>query len=162
MAEEREERAEHGEAQAVEGYGCICGFKTDNGKELRTHLMAMGKQDGKGAHESLGRINLQTGEVIMPPPSAQDSRTKEAEQVCQERHRGRSRGRRNTGRRNSASSKNDRHLGERPGAEVRSSNLHHRLLADNESGTGGGSKVLGMALRYAPRELLGHLPAPAV
>ena len=67
MAEEREERAEHGEAQAVEGYGCICGFKTDNGKELRTHLMAMGKQDGKGAHESLGRINLQTGEVIMPP-----------------------------------------------------------------------------------------------
>jgi len=70
MAEEREERAEHGEAQAVEGYGCICGFKTDNGKELRNHLMAMGKQDGKGAHESLGRINLQTGEVIMPPIGA--------------------------------------------------------------------------------------------
>lgn len=62
------------EAQAIEGYGCICGFKTNNQREVQTHVMVAGGQDGKGTHASLGRINMQTGEVIMPPWS---KRTKE-------------------------------------------------------------------------------------
>lgn len=59
--------AEYDEAQAIEGYGCICGFKTDDKRELQSHVMMMSAQDGKGTHKSLGRINLQTGEVTMPP-----------------------------------------------------------------------------------------------
>lgn len=51
----------------VEGYGRICGFKTDDAKEIRTHVMLMSAQDGKGTHKSLGRINLQTGEPVLPP-----------------------------------------------------------------------------------------------
>ena len=65
--EAREAREEHDEAQAIEGYGCICGFKTLNGEEVRTHVMLEAAHDGKGTHKSLGRINMQTGEVIMPP-----------------------------------------------------------------------------------------------
>ena len=72
-----EERAKHDEAQAIESYGCICGFRTDDAKEIRSHLMMMGKQDGKGIHKSLGRINKQTGEVTLPP---WDKRTKEQKQ----------------------------------------------------------------------------------
>lgn len=56
-----------GEAQAIEGYGCTCGFRTTDNKEIRGHVFNMSRQDGKGTHQSLGRINLQTGEVIMPP-----------------------------------------------------------------------------------------------
>lgn len=59
--------AEHDEAQVIEGYGCICGFKTDDRRELQSHVMMMSAQDGKGTHKSLGRINLQTGEVVLPP-----------------------------------------------------------------------------------------------
>ena len=62
---EHEEQA-RSEAQAIESYACSCGFMTEDAKEIRTHVMLMGKQDGKGTHKSLGRINLQTGEVIMP------------------------------------------------------------------------------------------------
>ena len=36
--------------------------------------MLMGKQDGKGTHKSLGRINKQTGETVLPP---WNKRTKE-------------------------------------------------------------------------------------
>lgn len=57
--------AEH--PQAIEGYGCICGFTTRNKKEMTTHLMVGGRHDGKGIHKSKGRINTQSGEVIMPP-----------------------------------------------------------------------------------------------
>jgi len=72
--EARGARGEYSEAQAIEGYGCICGFKTHDAKEIRTHVMLMSVQDGKGTHKSLGRINLQTGEIIMPP---WNKRTKE-------------------------------------------------------------------------------------
>ena len=80
MVSERSE--ERGEAQAIEGYGCICGFKTDDKKEMTNHLLFAGRRDGKGVHKSLGRINLQTGEVIVPPWSerndAQKSETRHA------------------------------------------------------------------------------------
>lgn len=69
-----EAREKHGKAQAIEGYACVCGFKTDDGKEIRTHVMLMSAQDGKGTHKSLGRINLQTGEIVLPP---WNKRTKE-------------------------------------------------------------------------------------
>jgi len=72
-----EAQSEYSEAQVIEGYGCTCGFKTDNSKEIRTHVMLMSAQDGKGTHKSLGRINVQTGEVIMPP---WNRRTKEQKQ----------------------------------------------------------------------------------
>lgn len=77
MVEEREEREENSEAQTIEGYGCSCGFKTEDMKEFRTHVMLMSAQDGKGTHKSIGRINMQTGEVVMPPWG---KRTKEQQQ----------------------------------------------------------------------------------
>lgn len=55
------------DAQAIEGYGCTCGFRTTDNREISRHVFKMSGQDGKGTHKSLGRINLQTGEVIMPP-----------------------------------------------------------------------------------------------
>ena len=54
-------------AQVIEGYGCTCGYSTTDNKEITKHVFNMSRQDGKGTHKSLGRINLQTGEVIMPP-----------------------------------------------------------------------------------------------
>jgi len=56
-----------GEAQAIEGYGCTYGFRTTDNKEITKHVFSMSRLDGKGTHASLGRINLQTGEVIMSP-----------------------------------------------------------------------------------------------
>ncbi len=67
MVEEQKAGTEHDEAQVVEGYGCICGFKIDDAKEIRTHVMLRSTQDGKETHKSLGRINLQTGEPVFPP-----------------------------------------------------------------------------------------------
>ena len=55
------------ESQAIEGYGYICGFRTTDNKEITRHVFNMSRQDGKGTHTNLGRINLQTGEVTMPP-----------------------------------------------------------------------------------------------
>lgn len=55
------------QAQAGEGYGCICGWKGIEKGELGKHLMQGGRRDGKGFHKSIGRINLQSGEVIYPP-----------------------------------------------------------------------------------------------
>ena len=60
-------QGEQDESQAVEGYGCTCGFTTIDNKEITSHVWKMSGQDGKGTHKSLGRINLQTGEVILPP-----------------------------------------------------------------------------------------------
>lgn len=85
MVNNSKEREERGEAQAIEGYGCICGFKTADKKEIARHFLSAGKRDGKGIHKSLGRINLQTGEVIMPPWSERsdeqksDRRTKKSD-----------------------------------------------------------------------------------
>lgn len=66
MAEQEAEKAQ-GEAQAIEGYGCTCGFRTTDNKEITRHVFNMSRLEGKGTHRSLGRINLQTGEVTMPP-----------------------------------------------------------------------------------------------
>lgn len=54
--------------QAIEGYACSCGFKTDNKKTFTSHLVSQkARKDGHQAHHSLGRINLLTGEITMPP-----------------------------------------------------------------------------------------------
>jgi len=55
------------EAQAIEGYGCKCGFKTDDLNTFRAHLTRASLQDGKGTHTSIGRVNMTTGAVTMPP-----------------------------------------------------------------------------------------------
>lgn len=55
------------DAQAIEGYGCKCGYKTDNKDSFTRHLMDAGRLDGKGVHSSIGRVNLVTGEVVMAP-----------------------------------------------------------------------------------------------
>ena len=53
-------------AQAVEGYGCTCGFKTDDRKKFLGHIGSMRHKE-PGYHDSRGRINLITDEVTMPP-----------------------------------------------------------------------------------------------
>jgi len=77
MVEEQEAREEHGEGQAIESYACTCGFTTEDAKEIRTHVMLASAQDGKGTHKSLGRIDRQTGEILLPP---WDKRTKQQKQ----------------------------------------------------------------------------------
>ncbi|MFA5151712.1 MAG: hypothetical protein WC554_04035 [Clostridia bacterium] len=54
------------EAQAIEGYGCSCGFMTDDKKTFRKHLLLNGQKE-PGKHKSIGRINLMTKEVTMGP-----------------------------------------------------------------------------------------------
>jgi len=49
------------------GYSCICGFKTKNKREFNKHIMLEARKDGKGTHKSIGRIDMQTGEVVTPP-----------------------------------------------------------------------------------------------
>jgi hypothetical protein len=51
----------------TEGYGCICGFKTADKTEFTSHVMQSARQDGKGTHKSIGRIDMATGKVIHPP-----------------------------------------------------------------------------------------------
>lgn len=63
--------------RAIEGYGCSCGFTTDDLGEFRRHLTSKGKVE-KGKHKSLGRVNLQTGEVIMPPVKDRTTEQKKA------------------------------------------------------------------------------------
>lgn len=60
------------ELQSNDGYACSCGevFKTLD--TFRSHLASMGLkakhgQIPKGEHKSLGRVNLQTGEITLPP-----------------------------------------------------------------------------------------------
>lgn len=62
------------EPQANDGYGCKCGFVAPDLNAFRAHLTSAGSQDGKGVHASIGRINMQTGEVTLPP---WNQRTKE-------------------------------------------------------------------------------------
>jgi len=59
-------KGEKEEGQAIEGYGCSCGFMTENLTEFRRHLFGS-QHDTETVHKSLGRVNMQTGEVIMPP-----------------------------------------------------------------------------------------------
>ena len=59
-------REERDQAQAIEGYSCIYGFKTADKKEFTNHLM-LARHNGKGVLKSLGRVNLTTDEAIMSP-----------------------------------------------------------------------------------------------
>ncbi len=60
-------------AQAGEGYACTCGFMTSDKNKFRKHFLEEGKAE-PGKHRSRGRINLQTGEIVLPP---WEERTKE-------------------------------------------------------------------------------------
>lgn len=67
-AQDIEEESEgHNGNQTGEGYGCSCGFKTSNVSEFRTHIFVTSRKEGKGSHVSIGKIDLATGKVIMPP-----------------------------------------------------------------------------------------------
>ena len=58
MVEDPEKR--ESESQAIEGYACDCGEIITDLNEFRKHLFSKG-------HKSRGRINLETGEITMPP-----------------------------------------------------------------------------------------------
>lgn len=68
--------------QNVQGYACICGFQTDDKKKFVAHF-GFAKRDGPGIHKSRGRINLLTGEVIMPPYTERS-----LEQIYETKHPG--------------------------------------------------------------------------
>lgn len=53
--------------QDLLAYACQCGFRHTDKKTFDNHLLQGGRQDGKGVHKSLGRVNTQTGEIVMPP-----------------------------------------------------------------------------------------------
>ena len=54
------------EGQAADGYRCICGDISTELGLFRSHLMKMGKIE-PGEHKSQGRVNLESGEITMPP-----------------------------------------------------------------------------------------------
>jgi len=58
-----------------EGYACSCGFVSQDKDEFTSHVMLSARRDGKGTHKSLGRINLETGEVLVPPWAGRDLET---------------------------------------------------------------------------------------
>ena len=62
--------------QAIEGYICICGETFDDLNQFRGHLITASRAE-KGAHKSAGRVNMETGEVTLPP---WDERTQEQKQ----------------------------------------------------------------------------------
>jgi len=61
-----EESTGESESQAIEGYACTCGKVFDDLREFRGHMLTAGRTE-KGAHSSRGRVNLETGEITMPP-----------------------------------------------------------------------------------------------
>lgn len=54
------------ESQSGDGYGCACGFKTLKKGEFTGHLLKEGRLE-PGKHTSIGRVNMVTGEVTLPP-----------------------------------------------------------------------------------------------
>ncbi|GAG93289.1 unnamed protein product, partial [marine sediment metagenome] len=50
-----------------EAFACKCGFTEPDRVKFNSHLLHAGKQDGKGVHKSLGRINVGTGELVAAP-----------------------------------------------------------------------------------------------
>ncbi len=60
------------EAQSLEGYLCSCGVQEVDVNLFKKHMLVTSKD--RSNHQSRGRVNFSTGEVIMPP--AKD-RTKE-------------------------------------------------------------------------------------
>lgn len=69
------------QAQSGDGYLCSCDFITDDKTKFLLHIAQGNKRDGKGFHQSKGRINMETGEITMPPVK---QRTKE--QLRQSKH----------------------------------------------------------------------------
>ncbi len=49
-----------------EVYACQCGFRSTEKNVFGGHLLRAGREDGKGIHKSLGRVNT-SGEVLYPP-----------------------------------------------------------------------------------------------
>lgn len=62
-----ERKSDMAQETVIEGYGCTCGFNTQDKIDFTSHLMLSGRRDGKGTHKSLGRINITTGEVTLLP-----------------------------------------------------------------------------------------------
>ncbi len=67
FSEEPEDDGREIQSQSLDGYGCSCGFKTLSQNEFKGHLMHKTRKEGKGTHRSIGRINIATGDVVMPP-----------------------------------------------------------------------------------------------
>lgn len=67
-----ETRENDSEAQAIEAYACSCGLIEPDLNQFKGHQMST--HADRENHQSLGRINTETGEIVMPP--AKD-RTKE-------------------------------------------------------------------------------------
>lgn len=63
-------------SERVIGYGCICGVKTTDKKEFTNHVMFAAQRDGRGTHKSLGRVDMESGEVVMPPEAERNARQK--------------------------------------------------------------------------------------
>ena len=73
-SEKESEYDEQSQAQAMEGYACACGFMTGDLSLFHSHMLNMAKNKSSEEHRSLGRVNLESGEVTMPPA---DQRTPE-------------------------------------------------------------------------------------
>lgn len=55
------------ESQELLQYACQCGYKIPDKKTFNQHLLSGSRKDGKGVHKSLGRVNISSGEIVMPP-----------------------------------------------------------------------------------------------
>ena len=54
-------------AEVIPGYLCSCGFTTDDKVKFLAHCGSMARKEGADKHHTMGKINLVTGEQIMPP-----------------------------------------------------------------------------------------------
>jgi hypothetical protein len=54
-------------SQSGDGYKCSCGYITDDRMKFVHHIGHVGKKEGRENHQSLGRVDLTTGELTMPP-----------------------------------------------------------------------------------------------
>ena len=68
-------------AQIGEGYGCSCGYTTTDKADLGRHFFVEGRKDGPGTHKSIGRVNLETGAVVMKPWNERSDEEKELSTV---------------------------------------------------------------------------------
>lgn len=59
-------------------YACSCGFTDPDKKNFDKHLLTQSRKDGKGTHKSKGRVNPQTGKVVMPPFNERTQEQKKA------------------------------------------------------------------------------------
>jgi len=67
MAEKVKQAKAGAKAEPGIGYGCKCGFRTTIAKELRTHCFNKSREEGKGTHRSIGKVNMLTGSIVAPP-----------------------------------------------------------------------------------------------